>query len=198
MLWLLFYNLNKFCNLAYITLIALILTSGSVANAEIIIGDDGNQTLSLKYLNPTETGSINIQYVGHVDQKLEYFKTTTGICFQKQDNATDIQIGDKGVGVMFACYLPNGCDDATKLHVWFFSSVLGSLNPTTWAAGGTDFSHYNTGSLEVGNATDFDTTYKLKNIDAQNLTIPLTADETPQWKCFANFNGDEPKTRLDL
>ena len=81
--------------------------------------------------------------------------------------------------------------------VWFFASHLSSMNPPTWAAGGTDYSHFNTGSLYIGNYTDFETTYKLSLADAASLTIPPDT-VNPEYRCFFNFLGNEEQTRLDL
>ena len=115
---------------------------------------------------------LNIEFVAKIGQRLGFNQTATTICFEKQDDATDIQEEDHGFGIMFAWYLQGGCSDATKLSVWLFASHLSSLNPPTWAADGTDLSILNSGSLYVGNETDFDTTYRLSLSEAATLTIP--------------------------
>ena len=93
-------------------------------------------------------------------------------------------------------YLQGGWDDGTKLSVWFFASHLENTSPATWSSGGIDYSHLNTGSLYVGNGTDFDTTYKLSSDNATALTIP-PASQDPSWRCYFNFLGNETVTRLD-
>ena len=137
------------------------------------------------------------EFVAHLSEPLGYYQTATAICFQKQANATDIQVDDKGFGIMFACYLQGGCDDGTKLSVWFFASHVWNMSPPLWAPLGTDYSSSNTGVLYVGNGTDFDTTERLSESAAADLTIPpLTED--PQWRCYFNFKGNEEDTRLYL
>ena len=98
---------------------------------------------------------------------------------------------------MFACYLQDGCNDGTKLDIWFFASHLASLEPPTWAANGTDYTHLNTGVLYVGNGTDFDTTERLNSDYAADLTIPPLGDPA-EWRCYFKFLGNEEDSRLFL
>ena len=96
----------------------------------------------LNYLDNPGSSLLYLEFVAHLSQGLGYYKTATAICFEKQDGATDVQTGDNGFGLMFACYTQGGCSDATQLFVWFFASHLSSMSPPTWAAGGTDYSSY--------------------------------------------------------
>ena len=125
------------------------------------------------------------------------YQSASAICFARQEGATDIQVGDEGFGLMFACYQQNGCEDGTKLGIWFFASYLESLNPPIWHAGVTDYSSVNTGVLYVGNGTDFDTTERLSESYAADLTIPPLGVQ-PEWRCYFNFLGYEPANRLYL
>ena len=184
--------------LIYIVLfVGLLLYSTNCAvNKTVTLGGDATQNVTLNYLDNSDAGFMNIEFVAHLNQSLGYYQTATAICFDKQNGTTDIQIGDNGFGLMFACYLQGGCDDGTKLHVWFFASSLDNDNPPTWASGGVDYSHLNTGCLYVGNGTDFDTTYKLSIANATDLTIPLST-VNPDWRCYFNYLGNETITRLD-
>ena len=153
--------------------------------------------LNFYYLSDGEPEVTHYEFVASIGQKLEFYQTATAICFRKQPNNTDINVGVKGFGLMFACYLTGGWNDGTQLSVWFFASYFESFSPNTWHAGVTDYSSKNTGVLYVGNATDFDTTYNLSVFEAEDLNFPgLT--ENSMFRCYFNFHGDEADTRLDM
>ena len=177
--------------------ILMIVAANGAVNKTVDLGGDGTQNMKLNYLDNPGSSLLYLEFVAHLSQGLGYFQTATAICIDKQDDAVDVQTGDNGFGIMFACYTQGGCNDATQLFVWFFASHLSSISPPTWAAGGTDYSHFNTGSLYIGNQTDFDTTYKISLADAASLTIPPDTVD-PEWRCYFNFLGDEGQTRLDL
>ena len=179
-----------------ILVILVIISVNWAVNKTIDLGGDGTQDMMFNYLDNPGSTLLYLEFVAHLNQGLGFYQTATALCFEKQDGATDVQTGDNGFGIMFACYLQGGCSDGTKLSVWLFASHLSSMSPPTWAAGGTDYSHYNKGSLYIGNTTDFDTTYKLSLVDAASLTIPPDTIN-PEWRCYFNFHGNEPNTRLD-
>ena len=176
--------------------ILTILSANCAVNKAINLGGDGAQYFKMNYLNNTGVNSTYIEFEAHLNKSLGYNQTATAICINKQSNATDVQKDDDGFGIMFACYLPGGCSDGTKLHGWFCASFLESISPPTWANGGEDYSSNNTGVLYVGNGTDFDTTYKLSPEAASNLTIP-SSSENPEYRCYFNFLGNETATRID-
>ena len=184
-------------NKIILLVILVMFAVGWTANKTIDLGGDGSQYFKLNYLDNSEGPVLHIEFVAHIDQALGFFKTATAICFNKQDNSSDVQAGDPGFGLMFACYLPGGCHHGTELFVWFFASHLASMSPPTWSIGGIDYSRYNVGSLYLGNGTDFDTTYRLSIADAASLTIPPPSQD-PQWRWFFNFLAEERTTELFL
>jgi hypothetical protein len=174
----------------------VILSVNCAVNKTIDLGGDGTQDIMLNYLDTPDNSTLSLEFVTHTSIKLEQGQTVSAICISKQVNATDIQVGDKGFGLMFACYTPGGCADATTLFVWLYASFLSSIDPPRWSGGGNDFSAFNTGSLYPGTGTDYDTTYKLSVENATDLMIPLSTVD-PEWMCFTNFLGNETTTRLD-
>ena len=60
--------------------------------------------LILNYLYNGEPELTHYEFVASIGEKLGYYQTATTICFRKQANNTDINVGDKGFGLMFACY----------------------------------------------------------------------------------------------
>ena len=67
------------------------------------------------------------EFVAHISKELGFFQSATAICFAKHDNATDIQVGDKGFLLEFSCYVNGGCSDGTKLSVALFASYLDTM-----------------------------------------------------------------------
>ena len=175
----------------------LILSTNWAVIRTIDLNKNGRQDIKLNYLYNHEMQLTHYEFVAHIGHELELNKTTTAICFKRQNNATDIKVGDKGFGIEFSCFVNGGCSDGSKLNVSLFASHLSSLLPPTWHAGVHDYSSSNTGILYAGNATNFDTTYSLGIFEAEDLTFPALL-EPVEWRCYFNFNGNFAHTRLDL
>ena len=166
------------------------------ADTTVDLGGDGTQDMMLNYIDNPGSALMNIEFVAHLSNALDFYQTATAICFNKQDSADDIQEGDNGFGIMFACYMQDGCSDGTRLSAWLFASHLASMAPPTWAADGADFSQWNIGPHEAGNGTHIDTSFILDANDLLSLTIPPPSYDT-NWRWYFNFLGNEPDTRLD-
>ena len=85
-----------------------ILLINQVENESIDLGGDGTQYIKINYLNDTGDSTLHIDFIAHINQELEFFRNTAAICFKKNNNATDVQVGDPGFGIMFSCYLQGG------------------------------------------------------------------------------------------
>ena len=83
------------------------ITVDWTVNKTVDLGGDGTQDFKLNYLTYPGSALTYIEFVAHINQGLGFYQTATAICFEKQDNATDIQTGDNGFGIMFACYIHN-------------------------------------------------------------------------------------------
>ena len=137
----------------------------------------------------------NFDFTVHLDKALKKDKSATAICFKRQLNATDIQVGDEGFGIRFDCDLNDGCNGPSQFGITLFASHLDSIHPMEWHAGVTNYSMNNMGSFYAGNATDFDTSYYIDYYAMIDLTFPWYYDST-QWKCYFDFFGNSKNSDL--
>ena len=166
------------------------------ADTTVELGGDGTQDAKLTYIDNPGSALMKVGFAAHISQALAVNQTVTAICISKQDNATDVQIGDTGFGVMFACYLQEGCSNNTRLSTWLFASNLTTVSPPAWTANGTNYSQWNIGSPNVGNGTDIDTVFIFNANNALSLTIPPPSQNST-WRCYFDFIGNETDTKLD-
>ena len=89
--------------------ILTITTVKWTVNKTVDLGGDGTQDFKLNYLDNPGSSLLYLEFAPQISQALQFYQTATAICFNKQDGATDIQEGDNGFGIMFACYLKDGC-----------------------------------------------------------------------------------------
>ena len=95
--------MNPFSTILVVMLLAF--AANGAVNKTVNLGGDGTQYVQLNYLDNPGSDLMNIEFVAHIGKALGFYETATTICFEKQDNETDIQVGDNGFGLMFACYI---------------------------------------------------------------------------------------------
>ena len=122
-----------------------------------------SKSTTMTYLTPLTTNGYNeyvrVDFEVKLTSQLSYSESATAIWVRTNDSTYTVAAGNKAFGISFICTVSAGWSNSTSLNVAFYSSVITSINPTTWLASGTDYSSANVGSTSQGTGTNFDTRY---------------------------------------